>query len=216
MNNSNFLNMIELQRKSELLLQNLQDEEALGRSILSFLPFGISIVINTSCQEIIHNPISAEIFRVSMGLANSLSNPTPPAYDIYKDGKLLCPKELPLQRAVWNGETICDMHLTVHWPDGVRKYIQTSSCPIYNRSGQIIGALGTVKDITYMKSLEIELISKNKELEPLVEKEAETILTLEAQIRSIMLKYTIQAVQVEPHFLLDLKSKTCVRENLPF
>lgn len=174
--------MRELQRKSELLLQNLKNEQERERSIFTLVPIGILIATDASCEEIIHNPASADIFRIPVWRSMSFSGPTDASFHIFHEGKLLFPEEMPVQRAAWRGEEIDNMELTLHWADGVKKTVQMSSRPLFNKSGEIIGALATVKDITELKELEEALTFHNDNLELIVRERTETILKLENEI----------------------------------
>jgi signal transduction histidine kinase len=182
MNSSNFMDILELHSKSEKLLEDLKDKKKRKRSIFTLLPIGFSVVTDTTCREIVHNPAAAEIFRINHWESSSFSSDIPPAFDIYQNGRRLSPEEMPLQRATWKGEVIEDAELSLVWRDGISKYIQMSCRPLFNKSGGIIGALGTVKDITELKALEEELTYTNTYLERLVRERTETILRMEREI----------------------------------
>lgn len=51
--------------------------------------------------------------------------------------------------------------------NGKTKWLRTSKIPLYNDENEVIGILGTYEDITSKKSMELELISRNKSLEKL-------------------------------------------------
>ena len=181
MESSNFFDNLELRKRSRQLLQDLKDEKERERTILSLIPIGISIATDPSCEEIIHNPASAEIFRVPGWHSLSLANPNRPHIDVYQNGKILSPEEMPLQRSTYRGETSDDVELVLHWPDGVTKHIQMSCRPMLDEDNQIIGALSTVKDITHIKKAKIELKTKNENLETVVRERTESLLYLQAQ-----------------------------------
>lgn len=51
--------------------------------------------------------------------------------------------------------------------DGSTRWLRTSKIPLHNEIGEVIGILGTYEDITERKSIELELIEKNKKLQQL-------------------------------------------------
>lgn len=51
--------------------------------------------------------------------------------------------------------------------DGSTRWLKTSKIPLHNERGEVIGILGTYEDITERKSIELELVEKNKKLQQL-------------------------------------------------
>ena len=51
--------------------------------------------------------------------------------------------------------------------DGSTRWLKTSKIPLHNDKGEVIGILGTYEDITERKSIELELVEKNKKLQQL-------------------------------------------------
>ncbi|MCW3490129.1 two-component system sensor histidine kinase NtrB [Dethiobacter alkaliphilus] len=178
---SDFLETLQLGGRSEQLLKELKDEKEREKSIFSLIPIGIAVAPNRGCYEVIHNPASAEIFRLTGWQSISFTNPKHPPISTYQHGKLLTPEEMPLQRAAWKGEKVDDMEFMARWPDGVTKYIQSSSIPLLNSQGQIIGALCTVKDITPQKITKHQLQAQNKNLEHIVSERTKELLDMQTQ-----------------------------------
>lgn len=120
MESSKFLSILKLKPKSVIRLQKIKTNQSPERSILSLMPFCICITTDTSCKEIIYNPISAEIMRIHEGHSQPSSDCT--TFD--KDGKLLSPEEMPLQQAAMKGKTSIDVEFLYKWSDGEEKYIK--------------------------------------------------------------------------------------------
>ncbi|EEG78743.1 ATP-binding protein [Dethiobacter alkaliphilus] len=177
----NIIDKLELGRKSEKLLEDLKNEQERERSIFAMIPIGIAVATDSSCQEIIHNPASAEIFRIPGWHSTSFANPKHPPVGAYQNNKLLVAEQMPLQRAAWKGENVDDMEFMIRWPDGVTKHIQASSRPLLNREGKIIGAICTTKDITPLENKNHELQEKNKNLEDIVRERTEALLEMQSQ-----------------------------------
>ncbi len=61
------------------------------------------------------------------------------------------------QKIIKTGKPIGGIEEVETWPDGHKTYVITSKAPLYDDDGNIIGTLGTSKDITRQKELEFEL-----------------------------------------------------------
>jgi signal transduction histidine kinase len=172
-----------LLRKCEELLENLKNEQKRVESIFTIVPVGISIATDETCQEILHNPEAAKIFRVPTWHSLSLSNPRAETdLKIYAGGRILLPEEMPIQRSAWNNEVVQDLELELAWDDGVRKTILMSSRPLYDQEGRIISAFATIKDITHIRSVEKELRQHKLHLEALVKEKTEALRRLEYEL----------------------------------
>jgi len=92
--------------------------------------------------------------------------------------------ELPLERAMEQGEVISDEEWIIRRPDATTVIVSISAGPILDPSGRIVGAVSTWRDITDRRNAEEavhrhserlaqanqELVGKNRELDELNEK----------------------------------------------
>lgn len=141
----------------DLLRQTSAGDEAVYK-FFDALPVGISFSADTSCQEIRHNAKAAAFLRTTAWSNYSHSNPVPPPFKVLREGKVLLPEEMPVQRAVWRGEEIDKDELEFLWDDGVRRFALWSACPLRDVDGVVIGALASCEDITAQKLAELRLI----------------------------------------------------------
>lgn len=137
----------------------------LNSKLLDIIPGGFSIATDVSCQTIIHNPVAADFLRIEPWGKLSYSSPEPPPLICFKNGKPLMAKDLPSQRAAWNGEEVSGLEIEFIWEDGVSKVGRFSSSPLRDKKGNICGAISTMEDITDLVHMARELDIKNKELE---------------------------------------------------
>lgn len=138
------------------LLVSLQDsslQELCSRLLI--VPNGISIATDASCNVVKHNAFVAEFLGVDPMCNLSFNGHNVFDFKILRDGELVRPVELPLQRAAWFGEYVDNAELDFVWDNGVHKTALISSRPLKNSSGEIIGAFATWSDITERKKSEM-------------------------------------------------------------
>jgi len=137
--------------------------------IIDLFPVGVSIATDVTCEKVIHNSISAHFLRTKSRDLFSHSSKTPPSVRVLHKGRELTPKDMPIQRSAWFGETINGFELEFIWNDGISKWSLCSSRPIIDGTGKIIGALATGEDVTDRKKREKELHKYHERLESMVQ-----------------------------------------------
>src|SRR5947209_3654493 len=89
----------ERSEKLRILNEQLQERVAELESIMKVLPVGVVVAHDPDCNVITGNSALSEIFGMKPG--DNLSGRAPdPQYEIYRDGKIVTPEELPVQRAI--------------------------------------------------------------------------------------------------------------------
>jgi PAS domain S-box-containing protein len=90
----------------------------------------------------------------------------PEFFHVYHpDGKtLVAAKDLPLARAL-KGEKVTDCELALRAPGEEPNYILVSASPLTSKTGERIGAVATVRDITVEKLQEEEIRGQNREID---------------------------------------------------
>ncbi|MCL5103686.1 MAG: SpoIIE family protein phosphatase [Armatimonadetes bacterium] len=79
----------------------------------------------------------------------------PAEYGISRpDGSPFLPDEFPLYRSSAHGETSDLVEMMVTRPYGERSFVQGSAAPIYDEKGSILGAVGELEDITFLKNVQ--------------------------------------------------------------
>ncbi|WP_066636094.1 PAS domain-containing sensor histidine kinase [Desulfolucanica intricata] len=125
--------------------------------ILDTVPCGISIATNLSCEEIMHNYYASKFWGINPWENFSYSSNNPPSVKILSNGKELLPEEMPIQRSAWYGEEITDQEIEFMWNNGVRKTSIWNSRPLYDNTGNIVGAIAAFRDITSLKMINTQL-----------------------------------------------------------
>jgi len=86
-----------------------------------------------------------------------------------RDGRPYPPRELPLARAVLDGETITDACWRIRRPDGSEVLVLGSARPVHRADGGLIGAVLTMRDDTERRAAEQALLELTATLETRVE-----------------------------------------------
>jgi len=86
-----------------------------------------------------------------------------------RDGRPYPPRELPLARAVLDGETITDALWRIHRPDGSEVLVIGSARPVHRADGGLVGAVLTMRDDTERQAAEQALLELTATLETRVE-----------------------------------------------
>lgn len=125
---------------------------------LSDLPGGVSIATDVTCQEIVHNPVAAQFFRMKKWGDCPNTSICSDLVKIFQHGKLLASQDTPIYRSALYGERITGVELEFVWQDGISKTAFWSSSPIIDETGVITGAIATFEEVT-------GLVHKTQELD---------------------------------------------------
>jgi signal transduction histidine kinase len=100
---------------------------------------GHSIFFNSSLEEALARPLRPDIALEEH----------PSAYGLYRPDGLLYPADgLPVSRALREGIMLSDVEVVLRQPDGAQLITRWSAAPLRNEAGEIIGAVGTGRDVT--------------------------------------------------------------------
>lgn len=137
------------------LKRSLQHADLFSWKVSELMPCGCSIATDSTCQNILHNPVAARFYGIEPWSSLSFSSSPPPQITVYQDGRLVMPKEMPIQRSAWQGHENNRLELEFVWPDGVSKTTIWSTRPLRDETGVIIGAIGVFEDVTDLMTWEL-------------------------------------------------------------
>jgi PAS domain S-box-containing protein len=90
-----------------------------------------------------------------LGVDGEIPQREPQEWDVRTlEGRRYRPDELPLTRSLRTGEVVTNERLTLVAMDGSRIFVDASSAPVLDSTGQSIGALSLFQDVTEQERLE--------------------------------------------------------------
>ncbi len=121
------------------------------RQLVESTPAGV-VMADCSGQITVANQTALQLLggRVS----GDASGPSGGYELLNPDGTPVPGSELPLPRAIHNGESSRDVELLVSRTDGTEVYMLVSATPLRSASGESLGAVGVMLDITDRKQAE--------------------------------------------------------------
>jgi PAS domain S-box-containing protein len=143
-------------------------------SILKLVPVGIIILESPSGRITYANNRAIELYGANpIGL--ELNNHSTKRMKLLKtNGETYPTEQLPANRAL-NGEKIFDDEAIIERPDGSRILVSSTSAPLTDANGEIIGSVAIFEDITEKRELENKLSLHTEHLEKLVSYQVEQL-----------------------------------------
>jgi len=147
-------------------------------SILKLVPVGIIILESPSGRITYANDRAIELYGANpIGLETR--NHSAKMMKLLKpNGEIYPVKELPANRAL-NGEKILNDEAIIERPDGSRILVSSTSVPLTDAKGEIIGSVAIFEDISEKRELENKLDLHMKHLEKLVSHQVEQLKNAE-------------------------------------
>ncbi|MBN2365747.1 MAG: PAS domain S-box protein, partial [Calditrichaeota bacterium] len=146
------INLIERQQ-SEQQLGNIQ---AILKAAIEQSPAGIIIADAPDVRIRIANQAALGIRGETEDLLTKIPiQHHPERWKVYKeDGQLCSGEELPLSRAILNGEVCSDEEYIIRRESGEDRWVSANSAPIRNSEGKIVAGIVVFPDITERKRAE--------------------------------------------------------------
>jgi PAS domain S-box-containing protein len=151
--------------KRKELAAALQQNQTLLATVFGELPLAL-VACDVRGQITHYNRAAAELLGIAQGQVCKLPrNPYPLTSRVFRpDGKTPVPREeRPLARTL-HGETVSNAEYVIVRPDGVARVVLSSAQRLTGSSGQPMGALAVIEDITRRREAEEELERVHKQL----------------------------------------------------
>ncbi|WP_375515813.1 PAS domain S-box protein, partial [uncultured Nostoc sp.] len=164
-------NISEQKQAKEQILQlnkDLQRRITELQTLLEVIPIGIGIAEDPECQNIKVNPAFAKQLGISSDTNASLNPPLdekPTSFKIYREGRELSAKELPMQYSATHGVEVLDCELDVVHENGKIVNLLEYVAPLFDEEGKTRGSVAAFLDITERKQAEEVLLNQQKWLE---------------------------------------------------
>lgn len=138
----------------EQLLDAIANEQARLKTMIENAPEGI-MVADSESRIVLANPAAERLFTRPIPYGKPVNEHS--VLDLcYPDGRIVRSDDLPLNRAVRNGESMTNVEMAVRMPDGRFRQLLMNTAPIYAVEGDITGAIAILHDITLRKQEEEE------------------------------------------------------------
>lgn len=153
----------------DLVVNILQQGNMLSFKLPELISGGFSVATDVTCQKIIHNPVAARFYECEAWGSLSYSSSFPPKFEVYHNGRLLKPEEMPIQRAAWFGEEVMGEEYELIWPNGRSKVAFFNASPLRNDKVEIIGSICSFEEVTKLVHLNRELKASQLNLQEMIE-----------------------------------------------
>lgn len=129
-------------------------------AILDAVPAMTFIARDPECKTVTSSRTAHELLRLPPGANSSKSAPPeerPSHFQMMKNGRVLSPEELPLQKAAKTARAVRDVELRIAFVGGTWLDVYGHAVPLLDEEGSVRGAVGAFVDITERKKIEERL-----------------------------------------------------------
>lgn len=180
------------QRTAELTIaqEALQAQEELFRSLSSYSPVGI-FMADIQGYYTYTNPRCQDIYGMSFVeiLGDSWQNYIHP-----EDRELVLTQWQDYTREC--GEYAMEYRLQLS--DGIVRWVNVSCSPMFSDSGELIGHVGTVRDVTESQQAQAALSGREQELRTLLENTPDIIIRIDQELRYVYVNQAVERAQGQP------------------
>ena len=144
----------ELAAERGKLLETAEQGRRRLQALVDASPVGVFVVEADSGQVVLVNPEAERILGFSHRPNFRLEHYEQNTTCRRPDGSAYSPEELPLQRALYRGESVRAEEVRFEFPDGHAVPTLVNATPIYSDDGQVTGAIAVIQDITPLGEIE--------------------------------------------------------------
>jgi len=129
-------------------------------TLVSAAPAAIWVAHDAECRHITGNPAAARMMRMPAHANMSKTAPAgeiPAHVELYCDGKLVPPDELPMQTAARTGHPVTGQEIEFRFTDGTSVWAYGNAVPLFDPDGAVRGVISSFLDITALKRVQEEL-----------------------------------------------------------
>ena len=113
-------------------------------TIMQVLPVGVTVAHDPSCTLMTANQALSDLLGAEpeKNISKSVDNENAAIFDMYQNGRILLPDELPVQRSIATAKPVPTAEWEIHRKDGQVIQILGSASPLFDADGQVRGAVG--------------------------------------------------------------------------
>lgn len=157
--------------------QQVEEERARLEAILEQVPAGVIIAEVPTGRLVFANAFCERLFDGNIPWSTRIEE-----YDAWQphrpDGQPYDPEEVPLARAIRNGETVVGEEMQFPRDEDTPLYLSVNAGPIYNSDGEMIAAVAAFQDITSRVEAEQALQTFTETLEQRVQARTQQVRDL--------------------------------------
>ena len=128
-------------------------------AIMRSVPAGVWIARDAAAADVVGNAMADRILRTGPGggavLAHGAGGPA--GLEVRHAGRVLLPREQPVQRAAATGAEVNDFEQELWFADGSHVHLFGHAVPLRDAGGRPAGAVGAFLDVTRLKHAEDEV-----------------------------------------------------------
>jgi PAS domain S-box-containing protein len=147
---------IAAEEKIRQLNAQLEQRVAELETIMQVLPVGVTVAHDPECRMITANQALSDMMGVPPGdnISKSAECEGARAYELYRNGYVIDPEDLPIQRAIATRKSAGITEMEVRRADGTTTQVLGSASPLFDDKGAVRGAVGAFFDVTDRKRME--------------------------------------------------------------
>jgi PAS domain S-box-containing protein len=145
---------VQARKRIEELAQQAAAQRDWLQGVIDQMPEGVHIATAPEANLLLVNRAAAEILGPHP-VADLSREDVPVVYGLFElDGSRPAVEDLPLQRALWRGETTIGKELRHVRANGTEVDLLVNSAPLYDANGKIMAGVSVFQDITRLKDLD--------------------------------------------------------------
>jgi len=128
-------------------------------AIMRGVPAGVWIARDAAATDVVGNATADRILRAPLGGGALLARGAggPPGLEVRHQGRVLAPRDQPVQRAAATGAEVNDFEQELWFADGSHVHLYGHAVPLRDAGGRPAGAVGAFLDVTRLKHAEDEV-----------------------------------------------------------
>jgi hypothetical protein len=144
-------------------------------TILDTVPSAVIVAEGPEGRITLQNKKAVEFYGRRLELGSSADQRIRELHLLKANGSAFYLNELPVMRALWQGEIVRDAEMVIEQPDGKRITVSVNAAPLRDETGKIFAAVGAFNDITRRKKLEGALRRSRDKLEIKVQRRTQDL-----------------------------------------
>jgi PAS domain S-box-containing protein len=126
-------------------------------TIMQVLPVGVAVAHDPACLNVTANQALSEFVGINPGdnMSKNSVCPGAQAYDLYQNGEVVAPHDMPIQRSIAAGGPVAITEFEIRRHIDARTIqVMASASPLFDSDGKVRGSVGAFFDVSERKKME--------------------------------------------------------------